>query len=109
MFILPLSKAVIAVISLFYAVGHWNSYFSAVMYLNDRAKYPLSMILREILVQNMVSGNDFASIDMSVEKVYLTEILKYSLIVVSSLPIIALYPFIQRYFIKGIMIGSIKG
>ncbi len=109
MFILPLSKAVIAVISLFYAVGHWNQYFSAMMYLNDPAKFPLSMILREILVRNMISGNDFASIDMSVDKVYLSEILKYALIVVSSLPIIALYPFIQRFFIKGIMIGSIKG
>ncbi len=107
--VIPLSKAVIAVITLFYAVGHWNSYFSALIYLNDPNLYPLQLVLRDILIQNEIANNEFKSLDFMAAKQNLADLLKYSLIVVSSAPIIALYPFVQKYFIKGVMIGSIKG
>ena len=109
-FVLPLSKPVIAVIVLFYAVAHWNAYFNAFLYLNDRELYPLQLFLREILINNKI---DTTVTDIDIElleaKQGLADLLKYSLIIVSSLPIMCLYPFIQKYFIKGIMIGSVKG
>lgn len=107
--VLPLSKAMIAVIALYYAVGHWNGWFSAFIYLNDRALYPLQLILREILIANTIDP------DSSVDPILLqkmrgmSDLLKYSLIVVSSAPVMLLYPFAQKYFIKGVMIGSLKG
>ena len=106
--VLPLSGAIIAVISLFYAVGHWNSYFNALIYLNDRNKYPLQLILREVLVLNTI---DIEMIDVRElgARQDLKEVLKYSLIVVSSLPVLCIYPFVQKFFVKGVMIGSIKG
>jgi len=110
---LPLSKAIIAVIALFYAVGIWNSYFSALIYLNDRNLYPLQMILREILVQNkvdpaMIQSGQLTAQDIAAKQgIY--ELLKYSLIVVASLPVLCIYPFIQKYFVKGVMIGALKG
>jgi multiple sugar transport system permease protein/putative aldouronate transport system permease protein len=111
--VLPLSTPVLAVMALSFATGHWNSYFSAMIYLHDSAKYPLQLILRNILIQNTVS---MESLTMSgtmmlnaMERQYLSELLKYSLIVVSSAPLLMLYPFLQRFFIKGIMIGSLKG
>lgn len=108
--VLPLSKAVIAVITLFYAVGHWNSYFSAMIYLNDLDLQPLQLILRDILVKNQLNSNEFSkATDLMTERQNLADQLKYALIVVSSVPIIMVYPFVQRYFIKGVMIGSIKG
>lgn len=108
--VLPLSKAVIAVITLFYAVGHWNSYFSAMMYLNDLELQPLQLILRDILVKNLLNSNEFSkATDLMTERQNLADQLKYALIVVSSVPIILVYPFVQRYFIKGVMIGSVKG
>lgn len=108
--VLPLSKAVIAVITLFYAVGHWNSYFSAMIYLNDQKLQPLQLILRDILVKNQLDSNEFGkAVDLMTERQNLADQLKYALIVVSSVPIIMVYPFVQRYFIKGVMIGSIKG
>lgn len=109
--LLPLSKAVIAVITLYYAVGHWNSYFSALIYLNDQKLFPLQIILRNILIANQVSLSDMTNVDAEtiVARQGMADLLKYSLIIVSSAPVIAMYPFVQRYFIKGVMIGSVKG
>ena len=107
-FVLPLSKAVIAVITLFYAVSHWSAYFNALLYINTREKYPLQLFLREILVNNKI---DAAVMDEGImnAKQGLADLLKYSLIVVSTLPIMCIYPFIQKYFVQGVMIGSVKG
>lgn len=104
--IIPLSMPVIAVMILWYAVGHWNSYFSALVYLRNREAYPLQLVLREILIANntdsMMTGaaND--------DKFAIGETIKYATIIVSTLPIICLYPFLQKYFVKGVMIGAIK-
>lgn len=109
--VLPLSKAVIAVITLYYAVGHWNAYFNALIYLTDRSKYPLQIILREILVSNQVNFAEVQGIDPEqiAAQNALANQLKYALIIVSCGPILVAYPFVQRYFVKGVMIGSIKG
>ena len=109
--VLPLSKAVIAVITLYYAVGHWNAYFNALIYLTDREKYPLQIILREILVSNQVNFAEVQGIDPEqiAAQNSLANQLKYSLIIVSCGPILLVYPFVQRYFVKGVMLGSIKG
>jgi putative aldouronate transport system permease protein len=108
--ILPLSAPVIAVITLYYAVEHWNSYFNALIYLTDRNLQPLQIVLREILIQNqtinMQTTEDIFNI---VERARLAQTMKYSLIVVASVPMLLLYPFIQKYFVKGIMVGAIKG
>lgn len=106
--LLPLSVPILAVIGLFYAVGYWNSYFDALIYIKDRNKFPLSLILREILVLNN------ANIDtMDVSQIMLMEerrnVMKYAVIIVSSLPVMLIYPFVQKYFVKGIMIGAVKG
>ena len=108
--VIPLSGAIVAVLTLFFAVGHWNSYFSALLYLNKRNMYPLQVFLREILIQNTMDAN-MASVNMEdvVAKQGLQELLKYSLIIVASVPVLCIYPFVQRYFVKGVMIGSIKG
>lgn len=107
--VLPLSKAVIAVITLYYAVGHWNSYFSAFLYLNDKKLYPLQLVLRDILVSNSISATDITDDAILAGRQGMADLLKYSLIVVSSLPVICMYPFVQKYFVKGVMIGSVKG
>lgn len=105
--ILPLSSSVIAVMVLYYAVGHWNSWFNAMIYLRDRAKYPLQLVLREILIQNDTSNmmNDLSSMEQG----SIAETIKYAIIVVGTLPILCVYPFLQKYFVKGVMIGAIKG
>lgn len=105
--VIPLSLPVMAVMVLFYGVSHWNSWFSAMIYLRDRELFPLQLILREILIQNStayMSGDASAS---DVEAV--GESIKYATIIVATLPILAVYPFLQKYFVKGVMIGSIKG
>lgn len=109
--ILPLSKPIIAVIALNFALGIWNSYYNALIYLNDAAKYPLQIVLRDILIQNSVDMVSMVGTDVNsqMHKQYLSELLKYSLIIVSSLPLLIVYPFLQKYFIKGTMIGSVKG
>lgn len=104
--VLPLSKAVIAVITLYYAVSHWNAYFGALIYLNDRKLHPLQLVLREILIENNIDTIDVATENA---KAALRELLKYALIVVSTVPILCVYPFVQKYFMKGVMIGSVKG
>ena len=111
--VLPLSKPILAVLAINFALGHWNSYYSALIYLNDASKYPLQIVLRDILVQNSVDVTNAASagsdVNNQMHKQYLSELLKYSLIIVSSAPLLIAYPFLQKYFIKGTMVGSIKG
>lgn len=107
--VLPLSKAVMAVIVLFYAVGHWNAYFNGFIYLTSRKLIPLQVILREILVKNQVDMTLIVDPELAVAREGLADVLKYALIVVATVPILCVYPFIQRYFVKGVMIGSIKG
>lgn len=110
---LPLSKAIIAIMVLYYGVGHWNSYFSALLYMQTEDKYPLQLVLRSILVQNsaqlsqtVTSAAQQEALKKQQEAV---ELMKYSLIIISSIPVLILYPFIQKHFTKGIMIGSVKG
>ncbi|MCR2820065.1 carbohydrate ABC transporter permease [Lederbergia panacisoli] len=111
--ILPLSAPIIAVMALFYGVGHWNGYFNALVYLSDRKLYPLQLVLREILVlQDMSSNNTNITGEMAQlmhSKQQLAAIIKYGVMIVSTLPVIIIYPFLQRYFVKGVMIGSLKG
>jgi len=109
--VLPLSGPIIAAIALFYAIGHWNSYFNALIYLQSKELWPLQLVLREILVQNQIDPGMMAGLDareMAMRQ-QLRELLKYSLIVVATAPLLAVYPFIQRHFVKGIMLGSVKG
>ena len=106
---LPLSKAVIAVIAMQYAIGHWNSYFGAFIYLSDSDKYPLQIFLRQILVMNQIDLSEVADPESAIAMQGMADLLKYSLIVVATVPILCVYPFIQKYFVKGIMIGSLKG
>jgi len=107
---LPLSKTIVMVMVLFYAVNHWNSYFEALIYLRNSAKYPLQIILRDILISNESGAMDTSMNDESVSKQQrIAEIIKYCVIVFANIPLIALYPMIQRYFKKGVMIGALKG
>ena len=106
--ILPLSRPIIAVLVLFYAVNHWNSYFSALIYLKDQELFPLQLVLREILIENSIDASMLIDIEDLIAREGLRELLKYSLIVVASVPILIIYPFVQRHFIKGMMIGSVK-
>ena len=107
--VLPLSKAIIAVITLYYAIAHWNDYFNAFLYLTNKKLFPLQIILREILIVNQVNSDMIMDAELMEAKEGLSELLKYSLIVVSVVPVLIIYPFVQRYFVKGVMIGSIKG
>ena len=113
--IIPLSKPVIAVMALYYGVGHWNSYFSAMIYLRDRVKFPLQLFLREILMQSriladvMVDASNPEAFQAMMAMQNTANLLKYCVIIVSSLPMLMLYPVLQKYFEKGILIGSIKG
>ena len=104
---LPLSLPALAVITLYYAVDYWNSWYPALLYIRDRKLYPLQMFMRELLIQNQSvesqSGQQFVS------EVYTRELVKYCTVVVSTVPILVLYPFLQKYFVKGVMIGAIKG
>lgn len=106
---LPLSKPIIAVLGLYAFVGQWNSYFDALVYLEDRALAPLQLVLRAILIQNEVPAGMISAQQAMAELKKLAEMIKYSSIVISSLPLIILYPFFQKYFEKGVMVGSIKG
>jgi multiple sugar transport system permease protein/putative aldouronate transport system permease protein len=107
--VLPLSKSVIATITLFYVVGHWNAYFNAFLYLNDRTLMPLQIILREILISNTIDFSQVVDPELAQARQGLADLLKYSLIIVSSVPMLILYPFIQKHFVAGVMIGAIKG
>lgn len=107
--VLPLSKAVIAVLVLFYGVSHWNSYFNAMIYLNDKELYPLTIYLKEILMASQIDPSTVADPELQNQIARMAGVIKYALIVVSMIPILILYPFIQKYFVKGVMIGSVKG
>ncbi|WDH84763.1 carbohydrate ABC transporter permease [Paenibacillus urinalis] len=107
--ILPLSGPVLAVMVLFYAVGHWNSYFNALIYLSDRDKYPLQLFLREILIQDQMQNMVDLGSDTYSKSLMEVEAIKYAAVMVTNLPMLILYPFLQKYFIKGVMIGAIKG
>ena len=109
--VMPLSMPVIAVILLYHAVGYWNTYFSALIYLADAEKYPLQLVLRDILISSQVSEmmDSMDSADSVIQQALLANSIKYSLIVVSSVPVIVIYPLLQKYFEKGIMLGSVKG
>jgi putative aldouronate transport system permease protein len=110
--VLPLSAPIIAVLALFNAVGHWNQYFNALIYLNNRGIFPLQLILREILVQQqmsaqmMMTGDD---LELMAQQARIADIIKYAVMIVSSLPLLVAYPFVQKYFVKGVLIGSVKG
>ncbi|MDF2659668.1 MAG: sugar transporter permease [Paenibacillus sp.] len=106
--VLPLSAPLFATMTLFYAVGHWNSFFSALIYLNESSKYPIQMILRNIVIQGDMSAQ---STEMSgvVGTLVVDQNIKYAVVMVAILPILALYPFLQKYFVKGSMVGSLKG
>ncbi|MDF2673987.1 MAG: transporter permease subunit [Clostridiales bacterium] len=106
--VLPLSAPIIAVMVLFYSVGHWNAFFNALIYLRKESLYPLQLILRDILLQNNLENMNTESFGMK-ERLMLGESIKYAVIIVASVPVLLLYPFVQRYFVKGIMVGAIKG
>lgn len=109
--VIPLSGSIIAVNTLFYAVGHWNSYFDAFIFLKSPDLFPLQIILRDILVQNEIDATQLSMYDVrdAMAREALKVRLKYSLIVVASVPVLIIYPFVQQHFVKGVMIGSIKG
>lgn len=105
--VLPLSKSIIVVMILFYAVSHWNSYFNAMIYLKDVAKHPLQLILRSILFENSLGDMVEDAATLAAQQ-KLGDLIKYGVIIASSLPLMILYPFLQRYFIQGVMIGAVK-
>lgn len=107
--LLPLSKPILAVLVLFYAVEHWNAFFNAFIYLNDQKLMPLQVILREILVANQVDPSSILDPETMAAKEGLSDLLKYSTILVANVPIWCLYPFVQKYFVKGVMVGAVKG
>ena len=107
--VLPLSKALLGVMVLYFAVGHWNSYFSAMIYIKEDAMQPLQVFLRRILVLAQQMAADPDSSELAVEMAYREQLIRYSVIVVSSAPLLIVYPFLQKYFDKGVMIGSVKG
>ena len=107
--VLPLSKSVMAVVSLYYAVSHWNDFYTALLYIYDEKLRPLQTVLRELLLTSSRFSETLVGSDAVTEQLQLAQTMKYSIIVVSSLPMLCLYPFIQRFFVKGVMIGAVKG
>lgn len=107
--LIPVCTPIIATLALWQFVGMWNSYFDAMIYLNDSAKQPLQLVLRSILIQNQPESGMISDMQSTAERAQLAELLKYATIIVSSLPLLVMYPFFQKYFDNGIMAGSIKG
>lgn len=107
--VVPLSGPILAAITLFYAVDHWNSFFNALIYLQDRDLYPLQIILRNILLQYEADPAMTTDMHEMVQREMMSELLKYALIVVASVPVLTIYPFAQKYFVRGVMVGAIKG
>lgn len=107
--VLPLSKAVIAVLTLFYGVAQWNTYFNAMIYLNDRDLFPLTIILKEILISGQIDPSTVSDPELAEKIAQISGVIKYALIVVSMIPILIIYPFIQKHFVKGVTIGAVKG
>ncbi len=106
---LPLSGPIIAVLTLFYAVGHWNAYFDALIYLRDQELWPLQIILRNILLQSEIAAEMLTDVAALERAQGMRDLIKFSVIVVSSAPMLAIYPFVQKYFVRGIMVGALKG
>lgn len=107
--VLPLSKAIMAVLALWHAVGHWNSYFNAFLYITNKNLYPLQVFLKEILVQSNIDTEIIGNVADAVAMQNLKQLLKYAIIVVSTVPLFSFYPFFQKYFVKGVTVGSVKG
>lgn len=107
--VVPLSKSIIAVLALYYAVAQWNGYFNALVYLNRQEQYPLQLILREILISSQMVQADVSDMDAIQEMQRIAATVKYGVIVVASVPMLMIYPLVQKYFVKGVMIGSVKG
>lgn len=107
--VLPLSKAIIAVLVLYYAVGHWNDYMKGLIYLTDPKRYPLQLVIRSILLTSRIIDFENVNVEEINRQMRLAEGMKYGVIIVSSVPVLLIYPFIQKYFVKGVMIGSVKG
>ena len=106
---LPLSGPILAVIALYYGVGHWNSYFSAMLYISQESKQPLQLFLRKVLIINSAQSLMDMGSDEAARQAMRAEVIKYAVIVLSSLPMLIIYPFVQRFFVKGVMVGSVKG
>jgi len=107
--VIPLSGPIVAVITLFYAVMHWNTFFSALIYLRDYKLYPLQIILRAILLQNQIDYSIITDIEQEEARQMIASLLKFALIVVASVPVLIMYPFVQKYFVRGVLIGALKG
>lgn len=107
--VLPLSKSIIAIMFLYYAVGHWNSFFNGMMYVKSQNLYPLQVILRDILISGQNLMTEGADMEYVLEMQRITRTIKYGVIIVSTLPVLIMYPFVQKHFVKGVMIGSVKG
>ncbi len=107
--LLPLSKSIIAVLTLFYGVAQWNSYFNPMIYLNEKSLYPLTIFLKEILLSSQIDPSTLSDPESAALLIDMANIIKYALIVVSMVPVMIIYPFVQKYFVKGVMIGSVKG
>lgn len=107
--VMPLSKSIVAVIALYYAVAQWNNYFNAMIYLNKQEQYPLQLVLREILLSSQSVQAEVSDVDAMQEMQRIAATIKYGVIIVASLPMLIIYPFIQKHFVKGILIGSVKG
>ncbi len=107
--LLPVCTPIIAVLALWQFVAMWNSYFDAMIYLNDSAKQPLQLVLRSILIQNQPDSGMISDMQSTAQRAQLAELLKYATIIISSLPLLVMYPFFQKYFDSGIMAGSVKG
>lgn len=107
--VMPLIKSTIAVLVLYYGVAHWNQWYQALMYVQDRDKFPLQLVLREILIGNSTESMAAGGVDSSGESAVIGEVIKYATIVVSTLPILTIYPLLQKHFVKGVMVGAVKG
>lgn len=107
--VLPLSGSVIAVITLYYAVAHWNAYLNAFMYLSEKKRYPLQIFLRDILISNKVEADMLLDEFGNMASQSLGDLLKYSLIIVAMVPVLLIYPLVQKHFVKGVMVGAVKG
>ncbi|AZN42998.1 carbohydrate ABC transporter permease [Paenibacillus albus] len=107
--VIPLSKPILAVLVLMYAVGHWNAYFEALIFLKSQGLFPLQIVLRNILILNSIDSSMMVDANKMAAMQGLRDLLKFSLIVVATVPILAIYPFVQKYFVQGILIGSLKG
>jgi len=105
--VLPLSKTIVVVLLLYYGVAHWNEFMNGLIYLRDEGLYPLQLTLRNILLQNQASG--LGDVDSIIEQQKAAELIKYGVIIVSTLPVLVIYPFLQKHFAKGVMVGSVKG